>query len=134
MILPNDTIVAVADGTRMRLFRNKGAEPHIRLAALDDPEVDAANQGSGGRHRSSSANPDADRLAEDDFAAAAAAHLNRLALQGEVGPFYVVADPRTLGEMRRHLHDAVARRLAGELAKDLTGHSIEAIAAAIAKS
>lgn len=133
MILPNDTIVAVADGNRMRLFRNKGAEPHIRLVGLDEPEIDAANQGSGARHRNSSANPDAGRLAEDDFAAAAAAHLNRLALQGEAGPFYIVADPRTLGEMRRHLHDAVRTRLAGELAKDLTGHPIEAIAATIAK-
>ena len=37
MIMPNDTTVAVVDGTRMRLFRNKGVEPHIRLVPLTDP-------------------------------------------------------------------------------------------------
>lgn len=31
MILPNDTTVAVADGKKLRLFRNKGVEPNIRL-------------------------------------------------------------------------------------------------------
>jgi protein required for attachment to host cells len=58
MILPNDTMVAVADGEKLRLFRNKGMEPHIELAEEAADGVQAANQGSGGRHRSSSANPD----------------------------------------------------------------------------
>lgn len=133
MIMPNDTTVAVVDGTRMRLFRNRGVEPRIRLVPLADPGIDTVNQGSGGRHRNVSANPDDRRLEEDDFAAAAAGHLNRQVLAGEIGALYVIADPRTLGEMRRHLHDAAAARLVGELAKDLTGHSIEAIEAALAR-
>lgn len=131
MILPNDTTVAVADGSKMRLFRNKGIEPSIRLVAMPDPDVDAVNQGSGGRHRSLSLNPDAGRLKEDDFAAAAAEYLNRQVLAGEIGAFFVIADPRTLGEMRRHFHDSVRAKLVGDLAKDLTGHSTEAIAAAL---
>ena len=32
MILPNDTTVAVVDGEKLRLFRNKGMEPRIQLA------------------------------------------------------------------------------------------------------
>jgi len=32
MILPNETTVAVVDGEKLRLFRNKGMEPHIKLA------------------------------------------------------------------------------------------------------
>jgi protein required for attachment to host cells len=32
MILPDETTVAVVDGEKLRLFRNKGMEPHIKLA------------------------------------------------------------------------------------------------------
>ncbi len=45
MILPNDTTVVVADGKKLRLFRNKGVEPHIRLTVLEAPEIDADNKG-----------------------------------------------------------------------------------------
>ncbi|MGB3386796.1 MAG: host attachment protein [Pseudaminobacter sp.] len=134
MILPNDTTVAVANGRKLRLFRNKGMEPNIRLAVLDVPEIEAGNWGSGVRHRSTSANPDDARLEEDDFAAEAAAYLNRQAIDGTIGSLYVVADPRTLGEMRRHFHDAVKSKLVGELPKDLTRHSLDAIEAALAKA
>jgi protein required for attachment to host cells len=134
LILPNDTTVAVADGNHMRLFRNKGMEPEIRLVALPDPRIDAVNQGSGARHRSGAANPDAQRLDEDDFAAAAATYLNRQVLEGKIGALYIIADPRTLGEMRLHLHEAVASKLVGELARNLTGHSLEGIEIALARA
>jgi len=65
MILPNGTIVAVADGTTLKLFRNKGMETRLDLVFLDDPAVAPINPGSGARHRSDSANPDRGRPAED---------------------------------------------------------------------
>lgn len=131
MILPNDTTVAVADGEKLRLFRNKGHEPRIELVALPDPDIEAGNQGSGARHRSVTANPDDRRLSEDDFAAAAAGYLNRQVLAGGIGKLFVIADPRTLGEMRRHFHGQLEARLVGDLARDLTGHGIDAIEAAL---
>jgi len=131
MILQNGTLVAVIDGGTMRLFHNRGREPQIDLVSLPDSGFDTENIGSGGRHRSSAANPDASRLKEDDFAAAAADYLNREVLAGKVEHLLVIADPRTLGELRRHYHDALKAKLAGEIAKDLTGHSPEAIAEAI---
>lgn len=134
MILPNDTTVAVVDGKKLRLFRNKGAEPHIRLVALEVPDIEADNGGSGGRHRSVSANPDDSRLEEDDFAAQAASFLNHQVITGKIGALYVIADPRTLGELRRHFHEALRSKLVGELAKDLTGHAVDAIEAALAKA
>jgi protein required for attachment to host cells len=132
MILPNDTTVAVVDGEKLRLFRNKGIEPRIQLAEEAVAGIQPANQGSGARHRSSSANPDRWRLEEDDFAASAAAHLNRLALSGEIASLFVIADPRTLGELRRHFHDMTREHLIGDMAKDLTGSSVETIEAALA--
>jgi protein required for attachment to host cells len=35
--------------------------------------------------------------------------------------------------MRRHYHHEVRSRLIGELAKDLTGHTVEVIAAALSR-
>jgi len=134
MLLPNDTTVAVVDGEKLRLFRNKGVEPRIRLIEETVPDVEPANQGSGARHRSTSANPDRWRLEEDDFAASAAACLNRLMLDGEIVSLFIIADPRTLGELRRHFHDVTRENLIGELAKDFTGGSIETIEAAVARA
>lgn len=132
MILPNDAVVAVADGERLRLFRNSGREPHINLIELPPPDLGAGNAGSGSRHRSSSANPDDRRQLEDDFAAAVADYLNREALADKIGQLLIIADPRTLGELRKHFHDVLVARLIGQLAKDLSGRPAEAIQAAIA--
>jgi len=132
MILPHDTMVAVVDGEKLRLFRNKGVEPHIQLAEETVADIHAPNQGSGSRHHSTSANHDRSRFAEDNFAAGAAARLNRLALDGEIASLFVIADPRSLGELRRHFHDATRKKLIGDLAKDLTHSSVETIEAALA--
>ncbi|MCR5858658.1 host attachment protein [Mesorhizobium sp. J428] len=134
MILLNETTVAVVDGARLRLFRNRGHEPQIDLVELAEPAIAAENQGSGGRHHSSTANPDMSRLAEDNFAAAAADHLNRQVLSGEIGTLFVIADPRTLGELRRHFHDTVRAKLVGDLAKDLTAQDRQDIERILAKA
>jgi protein required for attachment to host cells len=134
MILPNDTTIAVVDGEKLRLFRNKGMEPHIKLTEEVVAGIRPSNQGSGARHRSTTANPDRWRLEEDDFAASAAAHLNRLVLDGAIASLFIIADPRTLGELRRHFHDATRECLIGELARDLTDSSVGKIEAALARA
>ena len=59
MILPNDATVAVVDGEKLRLFRNKGVEPRVHLIEETVTSIQPVNQGSGARHRSTSANPTA---------------------------------------------------------------------------
>ena len=127
MILANGTLVVVTDGEKLRLFRNKSPEPRIDLVELPEPVLHSASTGSGGRHRSSAANPDDSRLREDDFAAAVAAYLNREALTEVFEHVVVIADPRTLGELRRHFQASLKAKLVGELAKDLAKHPVEAI-------
>lgn len=134
MIIPIDTLVAVADGTKCRLFRNRGAEPHVVLHELPEVDIDSHNVGSGTRHRSATANPDRSRLEEDDHASSASALLNRMVLEGKVENLVLIADPRTLGEMRKQFHAATSAILIGEIAKDLTGHSVEAITDALGKA
>ena len=133
LIIPHDLTIAVADGTKMRLFRNKAAEPHVELVELPSPHIHGSNHGAGGHHTSSSANPDASRKTEDNFAAAAGDYLSKQVLEGAIGSLFIVADPRTLGELRRHLHASVASKLVGELHKDLTGHSLRDIQTALTK-
>jgi protein required for attachment to host cells len=131
MILPHGTVVAVADGTALRFFRNRGAEPELDLAEFGHPVINLTNPGSGSRHRSDSSNPDPHRQSEDSFAAASAGQLNRLALDGSLEGLFVIADPRTLGEMRKHFHSTLQARIVGELPKDLIDHPVHDIVTAI---
>ena len=50
--------------------------------------------------------------------------LNKRVLDGKIASLIIVAAPRTLGELRKHYHKALSAILVGEVAKDLTGHSI----------
>ena len=43
----------------------------------------------------------------------------------------VIADPKTLGEMRQHYHAELRSKLAGEIDKTLTGQPINKVEAAI---
>ncbi len=134
MMLPKHATVAVADGETLRLFRNAGDETHVDLTALPMPSLDAADAGSGGRHHSSSANPDDKRASEDNFAASCAAYLNREVLEGRIESLVIIADPRSLGELRKHYHQKLQDILLKDMPKDLAGHVVADIAAAVHKA
>ncbi len=131
MILPNGAMVAVVDGHNLLLFRNMAHEPGIELSALPAPALTKGHGGSGVRHRNSIANPDKARLLEDDFAATVCAVLNQAAVASEITELLIIADARTLGEMRQHFHRSLKERLLGEIVKDMTGRSRTEIEAAI---
>ncbi|WP_375449907.1 host attachment family protein [uncultured Devosia sp.] len=130
MMLPKGTTVAVADGEKLNLFHNSGDEAGLKLAPAKHADVDDAIQGSGSR-QNSSGNPDASQSSEDGFSAGIVAMLNKGVLDGNIDGLVVIAAPRALGEMRKHYHKALSAKLLGEVAKDLTGHSISDIEAAI---
>lgn len=134
MKLPKNAVVAVADGETLKLFRNSGDEHAPKLAALPDADVSSHNKGSGGRHASSSANPDDSQQDEDGFAAGVAAMLNQRVQSGKIDDLVVVAAPRTLGELRKHYHKMLTAKLVGEIAKDLTSHAVADIEKAIANA
>lgn len=132
MMIPQGATIAVADGEKLNLFRNHGDDIHPKIEAEQDEAVDTDNKGSGARHQSSSANPDQSRLDEDSFAAGIAEMLNRQVLGGKISKLIIIAAPKTLGELRKHYHNKLTDVLLGEIAKDLTGHSIGDIEKAIA--
>ena len=131
-MIPKGATVAVADGEKLNLFRNAGDETHPKLAAVSHPEVSTDNKGSGTRHHSSAANPDDSQLEEDSFSAGIAELLNQQVLAGTITDLVIIAAPRTLGELRKHYHRKLSAMLVGEIAKDLTGHSISDIEKTIA--
>lgn len=130
MMLPKGTTVAVADGEKLNLFRNSGDEAGLKLTPLAHAEVDADAHGSGSR-RNSDGNRDDSQASEDGFSAGTVELLNKGVLAGRIGGLVVIAAPRALGEMRKHYHKALSALLLGEIAKDLTGHPVADLEAAI---
>lgn len=132
MIISTGTLVAVVDGEKLALFNNTGHQS-VSLTPRPTPEIAERASGAAGR-TSSGANPDNDTQAEDGFAVGVADVLNRMVLNHKVEHLLVIAAPKTMGQLRKGWHKETEARIVGEIAKDLTGHSPEQIAAAIEKA
>lgn len=146
MHLHHNAVVVVADGRKMLFLRNEGDAEFPDLVverAEEHPNPDTSAQGTDRPGRSSSPKgvrqsaveqTDFHQIEEDRFAAEVADILKRETLAHRIEHLVVVAPPKTLGEMRKHYHKEVSSRLIGELGKDLTGHSIPDIEAALIKA
>lgn len=139
MRLPHDALVLLADGRKLLFMRNHGDDEQIDLRVEahreqeNPPDRDQKSDAPGvgqpsfGRGRDTYQETDFHQLAEDRFAAEAAAMLRQKALANSFDSLIVVAPPKMLGELRRHYHKEVESRLLGELDKDLTGHDVREI-------
>jgi protein required for attachment to host cells len=140
MQVPHRGFVVVADGKKMLFFRNEGDSEYPKLEverkreqenpADRDQKTDAPGRtfdASGGAGRSAYQETDFHQLEEDRFAAETAELLKKRALRNDFDSLIIVAPPKTLGELRKHYHKEVEKRLAGEIAKDLTGHPVAEI-------
>ncbi|PTQ08563.1 Host attachment protein [Sphingomonas oleivorans] len=144
MRLPHNSFVMVADGRKMLFFRNDGDADFPKLTVvsaqehINPPDRDQKSDEPGrafasvGSERSAYAETDFHQLEEERFAAETAELLKQGALSGEYERLVIVAPPRMLGELRKHYHKEVERRLAAEIAKDLTGHPVDEIEKIIA--
>jgi protein required for attachment to host cells len=121
MLLPHGTVVALADGERLELYRNAGRGLAVELERIESPSIDEHNEGSGGRHHSSARNPQAQLIEEDAHAAGVAAWLNHEVIDHRIEHLVVIAAPRTLGELRKHYHRMTGEALVGEIDKYLLG-------------
>ncbi len=133
MKLPANAHVAIVDGERFILMRNEGQPFEPKLGKASHPDIDATNHSAGVRHQDDigqgRGGTDLDELAHG---AGVAEWLNAKCVAGEIDDLVVIADPKTLGEMRRHYHGELEKRLRGEIAKTLTGEPSDRIAKAIA--
>jgi protein required for attachment to host cells len=143
MKVSHNACVLVADGRKMMFLRNEGDAVHLHLVvehaeelsnpADRDQKTDSAGRSGAMAHQGQNSFDESDfhQLAEDRFAGDAAELLKQRALAGSFESLIVVAPPRTLGELRKHYHVSVSDKLAGEIHKDLTGHSMSDIEAAL---
>jgi protein required for attachment to host cells len=125
-MIPNGTLVVVADGRAARLFRNVGDESALKLhqAATMDPS-DAMEAGPSGNQ------PQDNDVGEAAFAKVLADRINASALRNGFEHIVLAADPTTLGEIRPQLHKTVNQRMLAEVAKDWTNTPLEQIERAL---
>lgn len=135
MKCPHKAHIALVDGTRFRLLRNEGQIFEPKLVQLAEPDIEATNFSAGVKHQDTAGQRNGSTdLNELAHGAAAAEWLNAKAISGEIEQVIVIADPKTLGEMRRHYHKELQKRLVGELDKALASEPIPAIEKAIANA
>lgn len=132
MKLPNKAHVAVVDGENFIVMQNTGQIFEPKLKKLEKPNLEITNFSAGVKHQDDvGQRKGATQLDELAHAAAAAEWLNQMAIANNMDDLLVIADPKTLGEMRRHYHVELEKRLIGEITKTMTGETIERIEAAI---
>src|SRR5688572_31684324 len=117
MKIPHNAVVALANGEKFVVMRNTGQPFEPRLERIAEPDLELTNFSAGVRHQDPAGqrngSTDIDELAHG---AAIAGWLNARALDGKLGEVVIAADPKTLGQIRRHWHKEVESRIVGELA------------------
>ena len=133
MKLPHNAHVAIVDGERFLLMKNTGQPFEPKLEMVEEPDLDPTNFSAGVKHQDDMGQQTTStQLDELAHGAAVAEWLNAKAIAGDIGEVMVVADPKTLGEMRRHYHSELEKRVVGEIDKTVTGESSDRIAKIIA--
>ena len=135
MRLPKNAHVAIVDGENFTVMRNTGQPLEPKLGSAEKPDLSATNYSAGVKHQDNAGQQlgrtDLEELAHG---AAATEWLNAKAIAGDISDILVIADPKTLGEMRRHYHGELKKRLVGEIDKTMTGEPTDRIEQAIANA
>ena len=127
-MLSYNALVVVADGHQAVLLRNI-AKYGIELQEQERIGPAHLQDESQGRQPEETTPRNED---EATFAKQLTERLNRMVLQNKVDQLAVIADPSTLGVMRKNYHKMLEQRLVKELPKTLTSASAEEIARALA--
>ena len=125
-MIPHNTLVVAADGRAARLFRNQGDESALKLHQTELLDTsDALDSGPSGSQ------PRDNDVGEAAFVKVLADRINRSALRNGFDHIVLVADPSTLGEIRKQLHKEVDARMIADVAKDWTNTPLDQIEKAL---
>ncbi len=136
MAIPNQALVLVTDGRKLLFLRNHGDENQIdlRTEAHDEREdrkdrdikTDApgTSKQSFGYGAPALDEPDFHEQEKVRWTKQVADKLNRRALAKNYEQLAIVAPPRTLAELRKHLHKEAERRLFATFNKEMTDRPI----------
>ena len=140
----NGAWVLVGDGRRALFLENHGDPDLLDLRVIEarvednpatrDQGTDAPGRAfaSRGGPRSSLETTDWHELEKEHFADRIAETINKAAETGEMKEVVLIAPPRVLGELRKHLSVKAQAKVKGEIDKDLTRHPISEIEKALA--
>lgn len=128
-LIPQGTLVVVADGGSARVFTNVGTD--YKLALKQEAWLEGQNPDDEGPSGSMPRDSSQAQLDEATFAKQLAEALNAGALNNRYSHLVLVADPRTLGHVRPLLHKATLDRLLADVAKDFTNMPLEDIQRAL---
>lgn len=121
--VPQHALVAVVDGEKATFFTNT-APTGIKLEHAENYAPDADDRSGAPPLPPETSQSDKD---EAKFASHVAHALYDRAHKRGVKAFVLIADPRTLGQIRPALHEEVSKHITGELAKTLTNATVEEI-------
>ena len=131
--------VVVADGEKALFLRNltDGQDPYLEVVDKQEQEnpkdIDqSANRpgrmnDTGAMQRSALDDTDWHELAKERFADELAEILYKHAHKGDFDKIVLIAPPKTLGELRKSLHQEVTSKVVGEVPKTLTNHPLDEI-------
>lgn len=127
-MLSHHALVVVADGKKAVLFRNT-AKRGIELEEIERVGPTNLDDESQGRQPDETTPRDED---EATFAKQLTERLNLMVLQNKVQELAIIADPSTLGVMRKNYHKMLEQKVVKEVAKTLTAATADEIARALA--
>ncbi len=121
--------IVVADGHSARVLQNQGRDGIIELKELQTiSPTNLLSEGPSGSRPQGDSPRDTD---EATFAKQLSHWLLEQAQSKAYEQLVLVADPKTLGQMRPQLHKEVTDRIVHEVPKTLTGSSLDDISRSI---
>ncbi|PHK94474.1 attachment protein [Pseudoroseomonas rhizosphaerae] len=130
--LPHNALVVVADGAQAILLRNTGKDSSA-IALREESRLTPKNLAEDGPAGARPEDQTPRQTDEATFGKQLAQALFQMKERQAYEALVLVADPQTLGQVRPLLHKTVEAAMVGTLAKDLTNHTAEEIAAILAK-
>lgn len=134
MLLPHGTVFALVDGEKFELYRNARTEAQPKLEPVPVPAVESTNHSAGARDHDKvsrfgfgAPKDKLDKMEERSHAIAVAEWLNQEVLQHRIKSLVIMADPRSLGEMRRRYHKELEKVLLRDVDATMAGATPEAI-------
>lgn len=144
MLLRKDSKVIAVDGSRMAMFKNIGEafdpvlelieehkNPSLRTSELGTGKPGRAFQ-SGSPRRETHELTDLHQLEEDRFVTDVAQRIEKIIADTKAG-VVLVAAPRALGVIRKHMNPATSARLLAEIPKAFGPEEAEPLAKMLAK-
>lgn len=142
MKLAHDTWVIIADGAKYLVLRNHGDEQFIDLRVITKEEIEnpatrelssdrPGRMPDDGHGYSALQETDWHAIEKQHFSKDVGAKLEDWAAHDRFQRLIIIADPKTLGQLRRSFGDAVRQKLVAEIDKDYTNMPMEKIEAAL---